>query len=43
MLESRAIDRFPLNDQEVLCRHLHKEVVRWVDDHRRERATAASR
>jgi phenylpropionate dioxygenase-like ring-hydroxylating dioxygenase large terminal subunit len=43
MLESRAIDRFPLNDQEVLCRHLHKEVVRWVDDHRRERAGAVSR
>jgi Ring hydroxylating alpha subunit (catalytic domain) len=26
MLESRWIERFPLNDQEVLCRHLHKVV-----------------
>jgi phenylpropionate dioxygenase-like ring-hydroxylating dioxygenase large terminal subunit len=24
MLESRAIDEFPLNDQEILLRHLHK-------------------
>ena len=31
MLESRVIDRFPLNDQEVLCRHLHKEVADWVE------------
>ena len=26
MLESRVVERFPLNDQEVLCRHLHKVV-----------------
>ena len=26
MLESRVLERFPLNDQEVLCRHLHKVV-----------------
>src|SRR5262249_3546047 len=32
-LESRAIDRFLLNDQEVLCRHLHKVVADWVDEH----------
>ena len=31
MLESRAVDRFPLNDQEVLCRHLHKVVGEWVE------------
>ena len=37
MLESRVIERFPLNDQEVLCRHLHKETARWVDDYRRSR------
>ena len=24
MLESRVLERFPLMDQEVLCRHLHK-------------------
>jgi glycine betaine catabolism A len=29
-LESRAIDRFLLNDQEILCRHLHKVVADWV-------------
>jgi glycine betaine catabolism A len=33
MLESRVIERFPLSDQEVLCRHLHKETARWVDDY----------
>ena len=27
MLESRVVDRFPLGDQEVLCRHLHKETA----------------
>jgi phenylpropionate dioxygenase-like ring-hydroxylating dioxygenase large terminal subunit len=35
MLESRAVSRFPLNDQEVLCRHLHKETAKWVDDYLR--------
>jgi Rieske 2Fe-2S family protein len=34
MLESGYIDRFPLNDQEVLLRHLHKVVGEWVGDHR---------
>jgi glycine betaine catabolism A len=24
MLESRVVSALPLNDQEVLCRHLHK-------------------
>ena len=33
MLETRWIDRFPLNDQEVLCRHLHSVVADWVDEH----------
>jgi phenylpropionate dioxygenase-like ring-hydroxylating dioxygenase large terminal subunit len=33
MLETRYIDRFLLNDQEILCRHLHKVVGDWVDDH----------
>ena len=35
MLESLAVSRFPLNDQEVLCRHLHKETAKWVDDYLR--------
>jgi phenylpropionate dioxygenase-like ring-hydroxylating dioxygenase large terminal subunit len=33
MLETRWIDRFPLNDQEVLCRHLHQVVGAWVDEY----------
>ena len=35
MLESRVIERFPLNDQEVLCRHLHKEAAEWVDEYKK--------
>jgi Rieske 2Fe-2S family protein len=31
MVESRVVERFPLNDQEILCRHLHKEVGNWVE------------
>ena len=30
-IESGAVDRFMLNDQEVLCRHLHKVVADWVE------------
>jgi phenylpropionate dioxygenase-like ring-hydroxylating dioxygenase large terminal subunit len=33
MLQTRWIERFPLNDQEVLCRHLHKVVGDWIDEH----------
>ena len=36
MLESRVLERFPLMDQEVLCRHLHKVAAEWVDDYKRE-------
>ena len=36
MLESRAVERFPLGDQEILCRHLHKEVVDAVEAYKRE-------
>ena len=43
MLESRVLTSFPLNDQEVLCRHLHKVVGDWVDDYRRERAEVEGR
>jgi phenylpropionate dioxygenase-like ring-hydroxylating dioxygenase large terminal subunit len=31
MLESRVVRTFPLNDQEVLCRHLHKVAADWVN------------
>ena len=32
MLESRAVTEFPLNDQEILLRHLHQTASRYVDD-----------
>ena len=38
-LESRAVgDDFPLCDQEILVRHLHKSVGDWVEDYRATRA-----
>jgi hypothetical protein len=33
MLESRVVTSFPLNDQEILCRHLHKVAADWVNDY----------
>ncbi len=38
MLESRVVTSFPLSDPEILCRHLHRVAVDWVDDYRREHA-----
>src|SRR5262249_9621723 len=38
MLESRAVTAFPLNDQEILCRHLHKVVDDWVVEYKRAKA-----
>jgi glycine betaine catabolism A len=38
MLESRAVDRFPLGDQEILCRHLHMETADWVEDYKKKAA-----
>ena len=35
MLESRVLTAFPLNDQEILCRHLHQVAAQWVDDYLR--------
>ena len=32
-LEARVIDRFPLNDQEVLVRNFHQVVGDWVSDY----------
>jgi phenylpropionate dioxygenase-like ring-hydroxylating dioxygenase large terminal subunit len=35
MLESRAVTEFPLNDQEILLRHLHRTAAAYVDAHQR--------
>jgi phenylpropionate dioxygenase-like ring-hydroxylating dioxygenase large terminal subunit len=40
MLEARAVREFPLNDQEVLLRHLHKTAQGFVDDYQRQRGGA---
>ncbi len=41
-LEYGIVDDFPLNDQEILVRHLHKVVNDWVDDYRNDRAAAGA-
>jgi len=38
MLESRVVTAFPLNDQEILCRHLHKVTADWIAEYERENA-----
>ncbi|ABW12772.1 Rieske (2Fe-2S) domain protein [Parafrankia sp. EAN1pec] len=38
MLETRYVDEFLLNDQEILCRHLHVAVRDWVNNHEGARA-----
>jgi phenylpropionate dioxygenase-like ring-hydroxylating dioxygenase large terminal subunit len=44
MLESRTpISTFPLNDQEILLRHLHKTAERYVNEHEQHRSPAATR
>jgi nitrite reductase/ring-hydroxylating ferredoxin subunit len=40
-LETGIVDEFPLSDQEILVRHLHKEVVDWVEQYQRELQPAA--
>jgi phenylpropionate dioxygenase-like ring-hydroxylating dioxygenase large terminal subunit len=40
MLESRTVSTFPLNDQEILCRHLHEVSVDWVNDYKLEKEGA---
>jgi hypothetical protein len=40
MLESRAVSRFPLNDQEILLRQLHKTAGDYVTDYEKNRATS---
>jgi len=37
MLEAQAVREFPLNDQEVLLRHLHKTAGEFVSDYQRTR------
>ena len=34
-LESGVVDRFPLSDQEITVRHVHKTVGDWVQAYRR--------
>lgn len=37
-IESGVVDRWPLNDQEVLVRHFHHRVGEWVGDYQRNQA-----
>jgi phenylpropionate dioxygenase-like ring-hydroxylating dioxygenase large terminal subunit len=37
-LGAGVLERYPLGDQEILVRHLHKTAADWVDAYRRERA-----
>jgi hypothetical protein len=43
MLESRAVTEFPLNDQEVLLRHLHATARRYVSEHRQRQGATPVR
>jgi phenylpropionate dioxygenase-like ring-hydroxylating dioxygenase large terminal subunit len=43
MLESRAVTEFPLNDQEVLLRHLHTTARKYVSDFQSGSATTPLR
>jgi hypothetical protein len=36
-LETGVVDDFPLNDQEILVRHLHKVAVDWVEEYASQR------
>jgi phenylpropionate dioxygenase-like ring-hydroxylating dioxygenase large terminal subunit len=37
MIETRVVTEFPLNDQEILLRHLHKTAREYVTDHQKRR------
>jgi nitrite reductase/ring-hydroxylating ferredoxin subunit len=41
-LEYDVIDEFPVNDQEILVRHLHKVSVDWVENYKREQGLAGA-
>jgi hypothetical protein len=43
MLESRAVTEFPLNDQEILLRHLHATARRYVSEYRQRQPEAPVR
>jgi hypothetical protein len=36
-LESQILEKFPVNDQEILVRHFHKVVADWVAEYHGER------
>src|SRR3546814_15914630 len=38
MIESRFVDTFPLNDQEVALRHLHNTAQKFVDEYEKGQA-----
>jgi phenylpropionate dioxygenase-like ring-hydroxylating dioxygenase large terminal subunit len=42
MLESRAVDRFPLSDQEILLRHLHVTARAMVENYQRSAANGST-
>lgn len=42
MLESRTVTDFPLCDQEVLLRHMHRTADRYVSEHQRRGETPAT-
>ncbi len=37
-LDGPIVDDFPLSDQEILVRHLHKVAVDWVEEYKAERS-----
>jgi len=43
MLESRTVSKFPLNDQEILLRLLHKTAQNYVDQHEQRQSPALAR
>jgi hypothetical protein len=40
LVSQSSIDGYPLCDQEILVRHLHHTVGRWVDRYRSTRSTS---
>ncbi len=43
MLESGVVDRFPIGDQEILCRALIEETDRWIEAYKRHTGRIVSR
>jgi hypothetical protein len=42
MLESRVVEHFPLNDQEVLLRYLHEKTAEYVEAHLKNESSPVS-